>query len=139
VKAKVDNGLLKRRGPAPAVAVVKPKVEGTAKKDPASGAIAAGSPLGKSQKVEGLAAALAAVRAEGASPEATVLLVFSEARDQALYSVLLDESVRCRRTVDQQVFWMLEHELINERALNEVDQSVSIAAVLPRQLRRENS
>ena len=109
IKRRVDAGEIVRgavRGPrrkSTALIVDKsftpaptPKVEGTAKKDPASGAIDAGSPLGNSPKVEGLSAALESVRAEGASPEATALLVFSEAREQALYSVLLDESVRCR-------------------------------------------
>ena len=114
IKRRIDAGEIVRggvRGPrrkstAPIVdksftPAPTPKVEGTAKKDPASGAIVAGSTLGNSPKVEGLSAALEAVRAEWALPEAIITLVFSEDRDQALYAALLKESIRTRRSVEQ--------------------------------------
>ena len=92
----------------------KAKVEGTAKKDPASGAIAPGSPLGLSPKVEGAAKKDTVSdfvdKCLIPSDPRTIILHFNNG-DEALLEKLSATAKRFRREPAAQILWMLQHGL----------------------------
>ena len=117
VKRRIDAGEIRKGGPgrrakqidAPKAAI-KPKVEGSVKTDPGSGAIVSGLKQLLAPKVEGLAFL----------PDST--LVFSVIvnfvdDDQGILDGLQALARKYRRTPDQQLLWLLEKELHNERLI----------------------
>lgn len=117
-KRRIDAGEIRKGGPgrrakqidAPKAAI-KPKVEGSVKTDPGSGAIDAAGTLGPAPKVEGLA-----FLPDSPLWVFSVIVNFVD-DDQGILDGLQALARKYRRTPDQQLLWLLEKELHNERLI----------------------